>query len=133
MLVINSTITVNGKRAVGILENASYYSDCYSFDLVVSGNSSIIATGGSGGEFNTLYQNTNYNNYTKYKTALSLPLSGYFIDGSPSYQGSLGYWWSSTYNNSYNMYRLYLGTSGIDPTYYGSRYGGNSLRCLLGV
>ena len=68
---------------------------------------------------------------TGLKYALSLPLSGYFYNGSAGYQGSHGYFWSSTrYDNDY-MYYLYEGATYV-VDYYDFRDYGNSIRCLFG-
>ena len=95
---------------------------------------------GSTGEFRALgtaitgVSTGNYtgDNYTNYRAALHLPLSGYFYGGSPSIQGGSGGWWSSTRNSNGNMYYLYAGTSTIAPANSSSRYGGSSLRCVAG-
>ena len=87
---------------------------------------------GDSGEYQTLYSNTNYNTYDKYREALRLPLSGYFNDGSATRQGSYGYWWSSTRSSNSFMYYLYAETSGIYPANANYRYRGFSVRCVLG-
>ena len=91
-----------------------------------------LPTGNTSGEYQALYNNSNYNTYAKYRAALHLPLSGYFGIGSPSSQGSGGCFWSSTRSNNNSMYRLSLGTSGIDPAISYYRNYGNSVRCVLG-
>ena len=87
---------------------------------------------GYSGEYRTLYSNTNYNTYDKYREALRLPLSGYFSSGSAHYQGSDGRWWSSTRDYDFDMYSLDADTGIIDPAYYYDRFSGNSVRCVLG-
>ena len=87
---------------------------------------------GNSGEYQTLYSNTNYNTYDKYREAIRLPLSGYFYGGSARIQGSRGYWWSSTRYNNLIMYRLFADTSSITPAYNLDRYNGFSVRCVLG-
>ena len=67
-----------------------------------------------------------------YRSALHLPLSGYFYNGSPYGQGSSGRWWFSTRNNNYNMYDLYADDSSIYPASYATRNYGYSLRCVAG-
>ena len=89
-----------------------------------------MPTGGSSGEYNNLY--TKYSSdAASLKNALSTPLSGSFYDGSTNYQGSYGYFWSSTYRNTNNMYRLSVNSSGVNPSNNYIRYGGYSVRCLL--
>ncbi|MBR3056258.1 hypothetical protein IKG64_03115, partial [Candidatus Saccharibacteria bacterium] len=90
-----------------------------------------LPTGNTSGEYQALYNNSNYNTYANYRAALHLPLSGFF-NGSPNNQGSYGYFWSSTRDDDYNMYRLGLDTSGIVPTDYINRFSGYSVRCVLG-
>ena len=56
---------------------------------------------------------------------------GYANSGSVYYRGSYGGYWSSTAGNSSIVYSLYLNSSYVYPgTYYGSKYGGRSIRCL---
>ena len=62
----------------------------------------------------------------------SLPLSGYFNNGSANNQGSNGNWWSSTRNNDNNMYNLNANTSNINPSNNNNRNNGNSVRCVMG-
>ncbi len=91
-----------------------------------------LPTGASLGEFQALYNNSNYNTLDKYRTALSLPFSGDFNNGSPDDQGYYGFWWSSTrYSNPY-MYDLGVAKSYIDPAYDNYRYYGYSIRCIMG-
>ena len=70
--------------------------------------------------------------YANYRTALRLPLSGYFYNGSAYDQDSYGNFWSSTRdsNNDY-MYILFLNTSDVNPSYRNNRIYGYSIRCLL--
>ena len=84
------------------------------------------------GEYQTLYSNTNYNTYDKYREALRLPLSGYFDYGSADYQGSDSCWWSSTREDNYYMNSLSVNTSSIYTAYVVSRNNGSSVRCVLG-
>jgi uncharacterized protein (TIGR02145 family) len=71
-------------------------------------------------------------NVTNYRSALRLPLSGLFRDGSAIYQGQLGYIWSSTRSNDTPMYRLGLSAVSVSPVDHDYRGGGFSVRCLLG-
>jgi uncharacterized protein (TIGR02145 family) len=58
--------------------------------------------------------------------------SGYFNSASPSNRGSFGYCWSSTANNNYTSYYLYLGSTylGPDTNNYRSKYSGQNVRCI---
>ncbi|MBR5647724.1 InlB B-repeat-containing protein [Candidatus Saccharibacteria bacterium] len=87
-----------------------------------------LATDDSGGEYRVLYNL--YNNYTDFRAALHLPLSGYYYDASSHDQGTDGYFWSSTYKDSVYMYDLRAGTSLITPQYDGNRRGEGSIRCF---
>ena len=79
------------------------------------------------------YSSGSPNQYTAFRTAFHLPLSGYFYNGSVRDQGSVGNWWSSTrYDYDDYMHYLYVSTSSIGPASVGlSRYYGCSLRCIL--
>ncbi|MBR2709603.1 hypothetical protein IKE72_00820 [Candidatus Saccharibacteria bacterium] len=88
-----------------------------------------LPSSGPGGEFLALY--TAYeSNYNNFRTSFRLPLSGYYYSAQVYDQGSVGYWWSSTFYNGISMYRLYAGTSGILPQDAGGRYYGFSVRCV---
>ena len=103
-----------------------------------------IPKGGSSGEYNALYTNSAIgSDPTKYRTALSTPLSGTFDNGSVDsgsarYQGSYGYFWSSTRmsNNSssnayFNMHGLFVDSSNVYPTSTLDRKYAYSVRCIL--
>ena len=90
-----------------------------------------MPTGGSSGEYKALY--TAYSSgSTSFRNALSTPLSGNFYSGSANYQGTLGYFWSSTYSDANYMYILSVDSSSVSPSNVNSRYNGRSVRCLLG-
>ena len=99
-----------------------------------------MPTGNTSGEYsalaNAIYGSTGSTSdataYANYRSALRLPLSGYFYNGSANYQGSYGGWWSSTRNDFSSMYGLYAYTSFIYPAYFDNRGSGNSVRCVLG-
>ncbi|MBR3056157.1 hypothetical protein IKG64_02560, partial [Candidatus Saccharibacteria bacterium] len=90
-----------------------------------------LPTGNTSGEYQALYNNSNYNTYANYRAALHLPLSGYFSNGSPYNQGSDGNFWSSTRRSYNNMYTLYLRTSSINQANSDNRFG-VSVRCVYG-
>ena len=66
------------------------------------------------------------------RNALSTPLSGDFYYGSAYDQGFYGFFWSSTWYDAYDMYTLYVASSGVYPSHYDSRGYGSSVRCVLG-
>ena len=87
-----------------------------------------LPTGGSSGEFQTLYNN--YNSSALMQGIPNLSLSGYVINGSVSNQGSGGYYWSSTVDNANIAYNLYLGSSNVNPANNNNKNNGNSVRCV---
>ena len=91
-----------------------------------------MPTGNTSGEYQALYNNASYNTYANYRSALRLPLSGFFYNGTTYVQGSSGYFWSSTRYNNNDMYYLRLNTSDANPSGDLVRYDGISVRCVLG-
>ena len=91
-----------------------------------------MPTGNISGEYQVLYNNASYNTYANYRSALRLPLSGRFSNGSANSQGSFGNFWSSTRNSDNGMYTLYVGSSYVTPANANSRNDGYLVRCLLG-
>ncbi len=92
-----------------------------------SGEYQALANAITGGTSNWIKTEPEYSNIRK---ALSLPLSGLFNNDSASNQGSSGGFWSSTYYNSYRMYRLRVSASDVFPQYDGNRSNGDSVRCI---
>ena len=71
------------------------------------------------------------NRWRKYPT--NFLYSGYFGTSSANYRGSSGNYWSSTANNAYNSYHLFLYSTFVYPgTYYSLKYSGYAARCVLG-
>ena len=88
-----------------------------------------MPTGGASGEYQALY--TAYSsNAANFEAALSTPLSGYLRSGSANAQGTNGYFWSSTINDTNNMYALYVYASSVRPQVGDARYDGFSVRCV---
>lgn len=88
-----------------------------------------MPTGNTSGEFQALY--TAYSsNVSNFQTALSTPLSGHFNYGSADYQGSAGYWWSSTRSGNSSVCYLSVNPSRVYPVNDNYRFGGYSLRCV---
>lgn len=88
----------------------------------------------TGGEYAALYSaysSASPSQYTAFRTAFHLPLSGYYYDGSADYQGSRGRFWSVTRYSNNRMYFLYADTSDINPSYSLNRSNGYSVRCVL--
>ena len=141
-----STVLAGGWKVGGYYNYcaASAGSYCYG-DGTSSGTSSGNATSsicpkgwrmptGNAGETTALYNaysSGSPDQYTAFRTAFHLPLSGYIYNGSVSGQGLFGSWWSSRRSNNSRMYGLDVGTSSIYPAGSYSRDRGNSLRCIL--
>jgi hypothetical protein len=89
-----------------------------------------MPTGGDSGEYQALYAAYS-SNATNFRNAISTPLSGIFINGSANSQGTAGLFWSSIRYDVGNMYGLHVDSSSVGPPAYGSRYLGDSVRCLL--
>ena len=98
-----------------------------------------MPTGNTSGEYsalaNAIYGSTgstsNATDYANYRSALRLPIPGYFFDGTADAQGIFGGFWSSIRNENDDMYLLHLDTSVIYPTDSNvSRISGYSLRCV---
>ena len=67
-----------------------------------------------------------------YRNALSLPLSGFFSSGSVSYQGSSGYFWSSTstVDTKNSRFILYVRISDVNPVNSIPRTASLPIRCI---
>ena len=89
-----------------------------------------MPTGTSSGEYQALYAAYS-SDATNFRNALSTPLSGHFYSGSVVYQGSYGYFWSSTYWYGFEMYDLNVNSSSVRPLDADLRSSGFSLRCIL--
>ena len=132
----------NGSHKYGVYYNycaASAGSYCYDESTApadTNANEDIcpkgwrMPTGGSNGEYQALYAAYS-SDATNFRDALSIPLSGYYSDGSARYQGSSGGFWSSTRYSDYFMYFLGVSSSRVYPQINIFRYRGYSVRCLL--
>ena len=88
-----------------------------------------LPTGGNSGEFQALYNN--YNSPLALRSSpVNLTLSGRVSSSSRDYQGSNGYYWSSTVYSDDDAYVLYLHTSVVYPAYHLERRLGLSVRCI---
>ena len=69
------------------------------------------------------------NSAAAFSSTLKLPMAGNRLtDGTLNYQGSLGYYWSSSINST-NAYYFYFISSAAN-TYYANRADGFSVRCV---
>jgi hypothetical protein len=89
-----------------------------------------LSTGGSSGEYQSLYAAYSSDRAT-FVNALRTPLSGAFVNGSVSNQGSYGGFWSSTRSGSNIMYGLNVDTSDVYPQGGSLRHYGSPVRCIL--
>ena len=87
-----------------------------------------LPTGGNGGEFEAL--NNRYSSISDLTANADFTLSGRVHSSSRGYQGSSGYYWSSTVNSSSNAYHLLLNTSYVYPANHSSKNYGFSVRCI---
>ncbi len=87
-----------------------------------------LPTGGSSGEFKTLYNN--YNSAALMMGVPNFTLPGYVDYGSTYDQGSNGDFWSSTVGDSRSAYVLRLASSNVVPDYSGDKQYGRSVRCV---
>ena len=87
-----------------------------------------LPTGGSSGEFQTLYNN--YNSFALMQGEPNFTLPGNVGNGSVYNQGSYGYFWSSTVSDANYAYYLYLLSSGVRPANRNYKYRGFSVRCV---
>ena len=142
----NTTTTSYGPGSgkIGVYYNycaASAGSYCYDegastgnaqYDLCPAGWR--MPNGGSSGEYQALYNqysSASEGQAVAFRTALSTPLSGDFRLGSAHFQGTYGYFWSSTrYSDNY-VYYLYVTSSKVDPASGNFRSYGVSMRCVL--
>ena len=88
-----------------------------------------LPTGGSSGEFQTLYNNS-YNSSALMQGEPNFTFSGYVYDGSVYGQGDYGYFWSSTVYDANYAYDLYLKSSNVYPADLNNKYIGFSVRCV---
>ena len=87
-----------------------------------------LPTSGNGGEFEAL--NNRYSSISDLMANADFTLSGRVHSSSRGYQGSSGYYWSSTVNSSSNAYHLLLNTSYVYPANFSSKNYGFSVRCI---
>ena len=88
-----------------------------------------LPTSGSGGEFQTLYNNYNSSSVIR-SNPVNLTLSGLVLSSSRYNQGSVGYYWSSTVRSDNFVYGLILSASGVNPVFNDTKNNGFSVRCV---
>ena len=105
-------------------------------DSVTSGNSPkdicpkgwSLPTGGSSGEFKTLYNN--YNSISRIQGEPNFALSGHVSNGIVYDQGTNGFFWSSTVPDANSAYDLALTSPNVFPDSSSNKYLGFSVRCV---
>ena len=95
-----------------------------------------LPTGGDSGEFQALYNLTDYNNPTKMHAPITgggaaFAFSGHFYSSTPTNQGLGGYYWSSTKENKSRMYYSNFGAYDVFPNRVDIRYSGYAIRCVV--
>jgi hypothetical protein len=92
-----------------------------------------MPTSGDTGEYFKLAQKygSDASNTNSLQYNLSTPLSGYYYSRSAYNQGSYGGWWSSTYDDGYDMYSLDVYPTYVSQSSIGIRCNGISMRCLM--
>ena len=142
--------STNGQARVGIYYNycaASASTYCYASgqgvdvpdDTIIDAPQDIcpanwrMPTGLVEGEYSKLidkYATSDATIISSLQYNLSTPLSGFYGGSSASGQGSYGFWWSSTYRYSSDIYSLYVFPTSVYPDSYYRAYG-LSMRCLI--
>ena len=94
-----------------------------------------LPTSGNNGEFQALYNLTDYNTNAKMRAPIvdggaAFALTGYFYNSTPASQGSYGNYWSSTSGDGSVSLRLDLNTSSVSPTSGTYRVYGAAVRCV---
>ena len=97
-----------------------------------------LPTGDTTGEFQALYNLTDYNTNAKMRASIAdggaaFALAGYFNSSTPTSQGSYGYYWSSIRYYGSSMYHLSLDTFSVYPTGSYDRYNGYAVRCIASI
>ncbi len=94
-----------------------------------------LPTSGNNGDFANIYaqySGESPSQVVAFQTMLSTPLSGTFYSGKAFYQGSSGYYWSSTFGGAVGMRYLRAASDGVYPSSgNSSRYTGFSVRCII--
>lgn len=95
-----------------------------------------LPTGGSGGEFATLYSQSAYNSYANMRKSIAnggpaFAFAGTFSASGMYYQNQRGHFWSSNRSSNTNMYALYFANGTIQTSGSLARTNLYSMRCLL--
>ncbi len=90
-----------------------------------------IPTGGvtSGEYYSLISGGYGYDTTGTFRTALHIPLSGYYQNGT--YLAGTSFWWSSSLHGNGYVYRLQAGSSSVTSTNNGYRSHGYPIRCIL--
>ena len=156
----SGTATIANNIGPGSYKIGTYYNYCaaslgsYCYGNGTSGGSSAtgnatnadicpsnwrLPTSDSSGEYQTLYTvlyakypSTYITSISPYsmQSMLSTPVSGGYDSGTAHMQGARGYFWSSTYNSSTNMYLMHASGTGVTRQGSYARFRGDSVRCI---
>ena len=88
-----------------------------------------LPTGGSNGEFKTLYDNYNSSSALR-SNPVNVALSGDVYSGLRLVRDSNGYYWSSTVVSGRGAYNLFLDASNVHVANNGDKNTGVSVRCI---
>ena len=88
-----------------------------------------LPTGGSNGEFKTLYDNYNSSSALR-SNPVNVALSGDVYSGLRLVRDSNGYYWSSTVVSGRGAYNLFLDASNVHVANNGDKNAGVSVRCI---
>ncbi len=92
-----------------------------------------MPTGGSSGEYQTLYQYPSVNNYSAYRNALQLPMSGFYASNSIVMDGTIANYWSSSFRASERqvyVLNIHRYSSSVNTTVSNNRSNGYPIRCI---
>ena len=123
--------------------SAGYY--CYD-DTHGAGDSSYdicpagwkLPAGGASGNYQSLYNKISNitttpngaTNLLSLQTMLSTPVSGNYNGGTAYRQGTYGFFWSSSFTSTSDMYRMYVSGTAVYPQSSHYRYNGIPVRCI---
>ena len=126
--------TDNGRYAKAKVNNVQgiiLFPDTYTHPDGVTAPTGVNATG------NTGWNGNNYSSadWTKMESAgcVFLPAAGLRNGTSVSNVGSLGFYWSSTANDTGYAYNVFFNSGNVDPASYGDRSNGFSVRLVRDV
>jgi uncharacterized protein (TIGR02145 family) len=119
------------RGATGNNDLLTTYVDDNEFSFLDRANGGTGANNQSGASYTGFWKPTSTSTVTPSDPFKSLYSGSVGSAGALSYQGSYGYWWSSTQSTATVAYYLYVSTSYVAPQYYTNEYYGYAVRCVL--